>query len=57
MEKDFSKLLPALFNDKDLCFTELMENFFEEFDGTYCCNVQGTTLLVLLMIKKFVFML
>lgn len=43
MEKDFSKLLPALFNDKDLCFTELMENFFEEFDGTYCCNVQGTT--------------
>lgn len=43
MEKDFSKLLPALFNDKDLCFTELMENFFAEFDGTYCCNVQGTT--------------
>ena len=57
MEKDFSKLLPALFNDRDLCFTELMENFFEEFDGTYCCNVQAPRLLVLLMIKKFVFML
>lgn len=43
MKKDFSKLLPALFNDKDLCFTELMENFFAEFDGAYCCNSQGTT--------------
>lgn len=20
-----------------------MENFFAEFDGTYCCNTQGTT--------------
>lgn len=29
MEKDFSKLLPALFNDKDLCFAELMENFLQ----------------------------
>ena len=43
METDFSKLLPALFNDKDLCLCDMMENFFAEFDGVYCCNSQGTT--------------
>lgn len=43
MEKDFSRLLPALFNDKDLCLCDTMENFFADFDGVYCCNSQGTT--------------
>lgn len=43
MEKDFSKLLPALFNDKDICLCDWMENFFEEFDGTFCSNSQGDT--------------
>ena len=40
METDFSKLLPALFNDKDLCLCDMMENFFAEFDGVYCGNSQ-----------------
>lgn len=43
MELDFSKLLPALFNDKDICLCDWMEQFFDEFDGTYCCNSHGTT--------------
>lgn len=43
MEIDFSKLLPALFDDKDICLCDWMEDFFNEFDGTYCCNSQGTT--------------
>lgn len=43
MKTDYSKLLPALFNDKDLCLSDTMEYFFAEFDGVYCCNSQGTT--------------
>ena len=43
MEKDFSRLFPAVFNDKDLLGSEWVGSFFDEFNGDASSNSSCNT--------------
>ena len=38
MSIDTSKLLPAVFNDKDLCGYDWVEEYFEDYGATFVSN-------------------
>lgn len=39
----YEHLLPALFNDKDICIDDLVDDFFSEFDGSYAHSPRTST--------------
>lgn len=43
METYYSQLLPALFDEKDLCFVDWVDDFFNGFGALCCTNAYGTT--------------
>lgn len=38
MEKDYSTMLPAIFNDKDLVGYDWVEDFYNTFGSNFVCN-------------------
>lgn len=39
----YEHLLPALFNDKDICIDDWVDDFFSEFDGSYAHSPRTST--------------